>query len=205
MRVWDASTQRCLFTMGSHTMVVTCVRWGGEGLIYSSSRDTSINVWDARDGKLVRTLKGHGHYVNTLALSSEAVLRSGAYDHTGRAPADAAEAMQVRAWHRIIACMHACMRMQHVCSSMRTSAVCVQALSFTLLELPTCSAHVHACNTDSASPAPAVRPACLALLRWRSSATTPSPRGNRSGWSAALTTTPCSCGRRPPARRTSRA
>jgi ribosome assembly protein 4 len=33
--------------MGTHTMVVTCVRWGGEGLIYSSSRDCSINVWDA--------------------------------------------------------------------------------------------------------------------------------------------------------------
>ncbi|KAF8060590.1 NLE1 [Scenedesmus sp. PABB004] len=95
VRVWDAATRRCLLTFGTHTMVVTCVRWGGEGLIYSSSKDTSINVWDAEHGRLVRTLKGHGHFVNTLALSTEAVLRTGAHDHTGRAPADPQAAMQV--------------------------------------------------------------------------------------------------------------
>lgn len=32
--------------------------------------------------------KGHGHWVNTLALSSEYVLRTGAFDHNGKAPAD---------------------------------------------------------------------------------------------------------------------
>jgi len=97
VRVWDANTRRCLFTMSSHTMIVTCVRWGGEGLIYSGSRDCCINVWSAAEGKLVRTLKGHAHWVNTLALSTEAVLRAGAHDHTGKAPADPQEAMQVSA------------------------------------------------------------------------------------------------------------
>lgn len=96
VRVWDAATRRCQYTMSSHTMVVTCVRWGGEGLVYSASRDCCINVWSADEGKLVRTLKGHAHWVNTLALSTEAVLRAGAHDHTGRAPADPQEAMQVR-------------------------------------------------------------------------------------------------------------
>jgi hypothetical protein len=37
----------------------------------------SISAWDAKDGKLVRTFKGHAHWVNTLALSSEHVLRTG--------------------------------------------------------------------------------------------------------------------------------
>lgn len=37
--------------------VITAVKWGGEGLIYSASRDTTINCWDAADGKLVRCLK----------------------------------------------------------------------------------------------------------------------------------------------------
>jgi ribosome assembly protein 4 len=82
--------------MSSHTMIVTCVRWGGEGLIYSSSRDCCINVWSADEGKLVRTLKGHAHWVNTMALSTESVLRSGAFDHTGKAPADQQEAKKVR-------------------------------------------------------------------------------------------------------------
>ncbi|WIA35410.1 hypothetical protein OEZ86_003855 [Tetradesmus obliquus] len=95
LRVWDANTRRCIYSLGTHTMVVTCVRWGGEGLIYSSSRDTSINVWDAAEGKLVRSLKGHGHWVNTLALSTEHVLRTGAHDHTGKAPKDPQEGMQV--------------------------------------------------------------------------------------------------------------
>ncbi len=37
--VWDASTRRCLFQMSNHTMVITSIKWGGEGLIYSASRD----------------------------------------------------------------------------------------------------------------------------------------------------------------------
>lgn len=56
-------------------------------------------MWDSKDGKLVRVLKGHGHWVNTLALSSEFVLRTGAYDHTGTCPADP-EAAQAQALTR---------------------------------------------------------------------------------------------------------
>lgn len=29
-------------------------------------------------------IQGHGHWVNTLALSTEYVLRTGAFDHTGK-------------------------------------------------------------------------------------------------------------------------
>lgn len=49
-----------------------------------------------QDGKMVRTLKGHGHWVNTLALSSEYALRTGPHDHHGRAPADPVAAKQAR-------------------------------------------------------------------------------------------------------------
>ena len=38
LRVWDAKTRKCLFSMTNHTLVVTAVKWGGEGLIYSASR-----------------------------------------------------------------------------------------------------------------------------------------------------------------------
>jgi ribosome assembly protein 4 len=34
-------------------------------------------------GKLVRTLVGHGHRVNTLALNTDYVMRTGPYDHRG--------------------------------------------------------------------------------------------------------------------------
>ena len=52
----------------------------------------SISAWDASDGKLVRVFKGHGHWVNTLALSSEHALRTGPFDHNGSSPKDPEEA-----------------------------------------------------------------------------------------------------------------
>ncbi|MCL7048117.1 hypothetical protein MKW94_001194, partial [Papaver nudicaule] len=48
------------------------------------SQDCTIKVWETTQGKLVRELKGHGHWVNSLALSTEYVLRTGAFDHTGK-------------------------------------------------------------------------------------------------------------------------
>lgn len=92
IRVWDAASRRLLFTMSSHTAAVTAVAWGGEGLLYSAARDCSINVWSAEDGRLVRALKGHGHWVNTMSLSTGYALRTGAFDHTGEAPGDPAAA-----------------------------------------------------------------------------------------------------------------
>jgi ribosome assembly protein 4 len=62
----------------------------------SHTTDSAAHVCVAAEGKLVRTLKGHGHWVNTLALSTEYVLRTGAHDHTGKAPKDPQEALQVR-------------------------------------------------------------------------------------------------------------
>ncbi|KAK9866803.1 hypothetical protein WJX84_003658 [Apatococcus fuscideae] len=95
LRVWNTITRQCQFSMSSHTMAITCVAWGGEGLLYSSARDCSINVWDAQDGKLVRSLPGHGHWVNTLALSTEHALRSGAHDEHGITPDELEEAKKV--------------------------------------------------------------------------------------------------------------
>ena len=47
-------------------------------------------------GARAQTLQGHGHWVNTLALSAEYALRTGPFDHTGSAPSDPAEAKQVK-------------------------------------------------------------------------------------------------------------
>ena len=80
VRVWDVFTRSCLFVLGSHTQAVSSVKWGGEGLIFTASRDTSVNAWDDSEGKLVKKLKGHGHWVNSLTLSSEHALRTGYFD-----------------------------------------------------------------------------------------------------------------------------
>ncbi len=79
IRVWDVDKRVCLFSMASHTALVSAVVWGGQGLLYSASRDTTVRVWDDTNGKLVRVLQGHGHWVNALAVSSEHALRTGAH------------------------------------------------------------------------------------------------------------------------------
>ena len=38
VRIWDALTSGCLMSLTSHTMSVTCLRWGGTDLIYTASQ-----------------------------------------------------------------------------------------------------------------------------------------------------------------------
>lgn len=49
IRIWDAVMSKSLMVLTSHTQSVTCVKWGGCGLIYSSSQDRSIRVWRSSD------------------------------------------------------------------------------------------------------------------------------------------------------------
>ncbi|GFY92218.1 WD-40 repeat family protein [Actinidia rufa] len=160
-RIWDITTRKCVICLSGHTLAVTCVKWGGDGVIYTGgdlgrwwdevveggewlgdggeegkewdgegsgwrwglyvvgrtlgcllmgegevswvkevrikmggkrtryhlfpfSQDCTIKVWETSQGKLIRELKGHGQWVNSLALSTEYVLRTGAFDHTGK-------------------------------------------------------------------------------------------------------------------------
>ncbi|OQR92233.1 notchless family protein [Thraustotheca clavata] len=85
IKIWNARTGRQLASLSGHTDSVECIKWGGEGLLYSASRDRTIKVWaveGADIGKLVRTLVGHAHRINTLALNVDYVCRTGPFDHT---------------------------------------------------------------------------------------------------------------------------
>jgi hypothetical protein len=53
-------------SMSNHTQVVTAVKWGGEGLIYSASRDCTISAWDDTDGKLVGGCAGRRVYLEDV-------------------------------------------------------------------------------------------------------------------------------------------
>lgn len=97
IKVWNARTGRQLASLSGHTDSVECVKWGGEGLLYSASRDRTIKVWAMEGGdlgKLVRTLAGHGHRINTLALNVDYVCRTGPFDHTGKSFASREEMQQ---------------------------------------------------------------------------------------------------------------
>lgn len=83
-KIWNVRTKQCLISLSGHTDSIEAMKWGGEGFIYTGSRDRTIKVWTAKEGdvlgKLVRSLKGHAHRVNTLALSSDYVCRTGPFD-----------------------------------------------------------------------------------------------------------------------------
>jgi ribosome assembly protein 4 len=80
LKVWGRTGVR--FALSGHTSCVTCVVWGGEGRIFSTSQDRQILVWSDVDGAQLARLSGHGHWVNFVTLSCEHVLRTGAHDHT---------------------------------------------------------------------------------------------------------------------------
>ncbi|KAG1673476.1 Notchless 1 [Nymphon striatum] len=58
LKIWDIVLGQAQFTLGGHTQSVTCVRWGGSGLIYSGSQDRTIKVWRSEDIMPY----GHGAY-----------------------------------------------------------------------------------------------------------------------------------------------
>ncbi|XP_013408024.1 notchless protein homolog 1 [Lingula anatina] len=80
IRIWDTVLCQCKLVLSSHLQSVTCIKWGGTDLIYSGSQDRTIKVWRGEDGVLCRTLQGHGHWVNNLALSTDYVIRTGSFD-----------------------------------------------------------------------------------------------------------------------------
>ena len=86
VRVWDVTSGRVEHVLSGHKASVSCVRWGGTGRAYTSSEDKTIKIWNADQGTLVATLDAHVHWVNRLALSTDSVLRTAYWDHTGKEP-----------------------------------------------------------------------------------------------------------------------
>lgn len=74
-------------SLSGHTDSVEALTFGGDLRLYSASRDRTVKVWQF-DGKktysLEKTLTGHAHRVNALALSSSYVLRTGPFDPTSK-------------------------------------------------------------------------------------------------------------------------
>ncbi|PFH53214.1 hypothetical protein AMATHDRAFT_171624 [Amanita thiersii Skay4041] len=125
VRIWSTLSRRTEYTLGGHTASVNVVKWGGGGLnvkgigksgvLYTASSDQTVRVWDADvvcclvflfemtslmfrpgiQGRVLYILKDHAHWVTTLALNTDFVLRTGPFDHLGRKPATSEEAQQL--------------------------------------------------------------------------------------------------------------
>ncbi|GAW81221.1 WD domain, G-beta repeat domain containing protein [Plasmodium gonderi] len=67
-----------------HTDTITCILWSGmdekSSRIYSSSRDTTIKIWNFNEGTLIYNFKGHKHWVNCLSLNTERIIKNGIYN-----------------------------------------------------------------------------------------------------------------------------
>ncbi|CAD5212199.1 unnamed protein product [Bursaphelenchus okinawaensis] len=80
VRIWDTITYQTVRVLSGHTASVTCLRWGGAGYIYTGSQDRTVKVWKADTGSHYRSLTGHAHWINTLALNVDYVLRTKSLD-----------------------------------------------------------------------------------------------------------------------------
>ncbi|KAF9643630.1 WD-repeat protein [Thelephora ganbajun] len=97
VRVWSGATRKLEYALGGHSASVNVVRWGGGGIegkgaLYTASSDRTIRIWDPNGGKLLHTLKDHAHWVTTLTLNSDFVLRTGPFDHSSKIPSSDEEA-----------------------------------------------------------------------------------------------------------------
>ncbi|TVY75932.1 Ribosome assembly protein [Lachnellula suecica] len=99
VRIWSTNQQTIEQVLSGHKGSVSCVKWGGTGFIYTSSHDKTVKVWNAKDGTLAHSLNAHAHWVNHLALSTDFVLRTGYFDHTGQIP-DSEEGKKSKATER---------------------------------------------------------------------------------------------------------
>ncbi|KAI9573887.1 WD40-repeat-containing domain protein [Boletus coccyginus] len=100
VRIWSTSSRQLEYTLGGHTASVNVVKWGGggqggKGVLYTASSDRTVRVWDAQGGRQLMILKHHAHWVTTLALNTDFVLRTGPFDHTAKRPTSDEEAQML--------------------------------------------------------------------------------------------------------------
>ncbi|KAF9459295.1 WD-repeat protein [Collybia nuda] len=99
VRVWSTLTRRTEYTLGGHSASVNVVKWGGaggpKGVLYTASSDRTVRIWDAEAGRPMHTLKDHAHWVTTLALNTDFVLRTGPFDHKGKKPTSDEQAQEL--------------------------------------------------------------------------------------------------------------
>jgi ribosome assembly protein 4 len=80
VKIMSFPTASTLLTFQAHKMPVTKLIWGGEDRIFSCSEDQTIKAWN-KNGRLHMEYAKHAHWVNSIALSNEHLIRGGGFDH----------------------------------------------------------------------------------------------------------------------------
>lgn len=77
--MWNALTGVCERSFGNHSKCVTKLLWTGGNEIISCSEDQKISVYDNK-GNFLRGMRSHSHWVNTMSLSTDHILKRGCFD-----------------------------------------------------------------------------------------------------------------------------
>ncbi|XP_066904078.1 F-box/WD repeat-containing protein 7 isoform X7 [Halyomorpha halys] len=98
LKVWSATTGKCLRTLVGHTGGVWSSQMSGSTII-SGSTDRTLKVWNAETGQCIHTLYGHTSTVRCMHLHEKKVV-SGSRDATLRVwDVDSGECLHVLVGH----------------------------------------------------------------------------------------------------------
>ena len=80
LKLWNATTGKIILSTAAHEQSITKSIWSGENIIYTCSEDQTVKIFD-EELNHIQTLLGHSHWINTMALNTEYILRTGCYDY----------------------------------------------------------------------------------------------------------------------------
>lgn len=70
LKVWNIKSMAEEFLLEGHGDLITCLEFSNDGgNIVTGSRDTTVRIWSAKKGELLRTFKGHSAEIITLKIS----------------------------------------------------------------------------------------------------------------------------------------
>ena len=79
----DSHYRAAIYALRGHTSTVRCLKMADASTAISGSRDTTLRVWDIKNGTLKATLMGHQASVRCLEIHGDLVV-SGSYDTTAK-------------------------------------------------------------------------------------------------------------------------
>jgi F-box and WD-40 domain protein CDC4 len=72
-----------IHALSGHTSTVRCLTFVNEDTAVSGSRDSTLRVWNIRNGLCTAVLSGHNHSIRCVTVTGDLIV-SGSYDKTAR-------------------------------------------------------------------------------------------------------------------------
>jgi WD40 repeat protein len=74
--LWDYRHKKSAMSLIGHQGPIMSLLWEpDQNRVISGSRDTSVRVWDTRNGKTLHVLNGHADWVKRVALDGDLLVR----------------------------------------------------------------------------------------------------------------------------------